>query len=77
MEGDAGLILDEFGARWKVKGGDPGSKVVNRLKRSGYEFVVLPLVTLATGSVTPPVEWPAGIIERTRLADCLAVLSEA
>lgn len=70
------MIQDEFGARWKVKGGDPGSRATNRLKRSGYEFVVLPLVTLATGRLADPVVWPESIIERTRLADCLAVMKE-
>ena len=64
-------VSDEFGAQWRVKGGDPAARVTNKLVRSGYQTIVLPFLTLATGKVTEPAEWPQDIVARTRLADCL------
>lgn len=68
---DSVKVNDEFGAQWKVRGGDPAARLTNKLLRSGYQTVVLPFLTLATGKVAEPAEWPANIISRTRLADCL------
>ena len=67
-------IVDEFGSSWRVRGGDPASRLTSKLTRSGFQTIVLPFVTLATGRATDPAEWPQDIIARTRLADCLAVL---
>lgn len=67
---------DEFMAGWKVPGGTPGSRVVNKLRRANYQFIVLPFITLATGVVTQPAEVPEDVIYSTRLADCLAVLNQ-
>lgn len=67
-------IADEFGAAWRCRGGDPAARVTNRLVRSGYQTIVLPFLTLATGKITEPTEWPQDIITRTRLADCLLSL---
>lgn len=68
------IITDEFGQQWRCRGGDPASRLVNRLSRMGYQTIVLPFVTLATGALAEPSEWPADIIARTRLADCVAAL---
>lgn len=69
-------IWDESGNEWEVRGGDPAAKFTNRLKRAGYGNLVLPMRTLATGELTEPVEEPADVLRRQRLADCLGLLKE-
>lgn len=68
-------VTDEFGNNWRVTGGSPGMKFVNRLARSRYQYVVLPLAMLASGHMTTPAHIPEDVIRATRLAECLAVLS--
>lgn len=60
-----------------MSGGDPGNKLVNRLRLLGYTYVVLPYQTLAWGEVTESAvqEESMGVLERTRLLDCLEDLS--
>lgn len=74
MTANSVQVFDEFGSRWKVSGGDPAAKTVNRLVRMNYRLVLLPFVTLATGRVVPPAQRPTDIIHDTRLYDCLAAL---
>ena len=57
-----------------MPGGSPAARPVNMLKRRGYTLIVLPLRTLASGALAEPVEQPADIVRRTRLAECLEVL---
>lgn len=71
------IIFDEFGNRWRCKGGDPAMRLVNRLKRSRYELVVLPLATLASGHMTSPATIPDDVIRATRLNECIEVLSSS
>ena len=70
-------VEDEWGHPWHVGGGDPGNKLVNHLRRLGYTYVVLPYESLAEGHVaTSAVEEASmGVIERTRMLDCLEDLS--
>lgn len=70
-------VYDEFNNTWRVKGGDPAMRLVNRLKRSRYELVVLPLATLATGHMTSPAAVPDDVIRATRLNECLGVLQSS
>ena len=67
-------VYDEFGGGWKVKGGDPGARMVNRLARMNYQLVVLPFVSLATGKMPESVVYPADVIRSTRMADCISAL---
>lgn len=69
-------VYDELGSPWKVPGGAPAARLVNKLKRSRYELVCLPLATLATGKLVEPYAVPEDPIRATRLAECLAVLGE-
>jgi len=71
-------IRDEYGTGWVVRGGDPGARLINQLKREteGLDFVVLPRVSLITGSVVAPDLTPEDIITATRLQDCLDLLRE-
>jgi len=68
------VIYDEHGHSWRVKGGDPAARLTNKLGRMNYRLIVLPLVTLATGTVSVPQAEPADPIHRVRLLDCLAAL---
>lgn len=70
-------VEDEFEHKWHIAGGDPGSKPVNFLRRLGYAWVVLPYQTLAWGEVTESAveESSMGVLERTRLLDCLEDLA--
>lgn len=68
-------IWDEYSNPWRIKGGDPGMKFVNRLLRSRYQMIVLPLATLATGKLTEPAQTPDDIIHAARLRECIEVLS--
>lgn len=65
---------DELGNAWKVPGGTPSARQVNRLKRGGYHLIVLPLRTLVSGELAEPVEQPADVIRSTRLRECLDYL---
>ena len=67
-------VYDEFGNPWKIRGGDPAARLVNKLKRSRYELVVLPLTTLAIGHSTHPAITPEDPIRAVRLAECLEAL---
>ena len=68
-------VFDEFGHTWRVQGGHPAARHVNKLKRSRYELVVLPLATLATGRPVQPYVQPEDPIRAVRLAECLEVIS--
>lgn len=72
-------VEDEWGHPWHIAGGDPGSKPMNFLRRLGYAWVVLPYQTLAWGEVAEPAVQleSMGVLERTRLLDCLEDLSAA
>lgn len=68
-------IEDQGGVRWKVDAHDPASQYVNRLKRLGFGYVVLPRLTFMSGALideAPPADAP--LVRSVRLADCLAVL---
>ena len=67
-------VFDEFGGGWKVKGGDPGARMVNKLTRSNYQLIVLPFVALATGKMPDNVQQPTDVIRSTRMADCMSAL---
>jgi hypothetical protein len=69
-------ILDNQKSEWRVTGGDPAMKAVNLLKRHGYELIVLPVKTLASGE--RPTEKPVieDLILNLRLNECLLVLEE-
>lgn len=67
-------VFDELGNPWKVRGGDPAARLVNKLQRSRYRLVVLPLATLATGTSTEPAVIPDDPIRAVRLEECLAAL---
>ncbi len=67
-------IYDELGNPWKVAGGAPASRLVNRLVRDNYRLIVLPLVALATGRLGGAYVEPEDIIRSTRLRDCLDAL---
>lgn len=70
-------VFDEYGNSWKVKGGDPAARLVNRLLRGNYRLVVLPLISLASGEISVPETQPADEIHRVRLLDCLQYLNGA
>ena len=67
-------VFDEFGGGWKVKGGDPGARMANKLTRMNYQLIVLPFVALATGKMPDTVQQPTDVIRQTRMADCIAAL---
>ena len=67
-------LEDEFGNRWRVKGGDPAARLVNKLQRLRYQYVVLPLVTFATGTSTEPAVTPDDPIRAVRLVECLEAI---
>jgi hypothetical protein len=71
-------VEDENGRHWQVRGGDPGSKVVNQLTRTlpGLDWIVIPCYTLSVGIVVAPAVTPADVLRRVRLADCLALVRE-
>lgn len=52
-------------------------KLVNRLLRSRYQYIVLPLATLATGCMQSPATIPDDVIRAARLAECIEVLSSS
>ncbi len=66
-------VEDEWGHSWKVSGGDPGNKLVNRLRAVGYTYVVLPYESLAWGVVADPAVQldSMGVVQRIRMLDCL------
>lgn len=69
-------VEDEYGTNWLVKAGDPANSYINTLKAKGFELIILPRRTLATGELTLT-EWlPGDIMKEARLADSLGVLSE-
>lgn len=68
-------IEDEYGNRWVCRGGDPAMRLVNRLKRMRYEWVILPLATLATGELGREGKTPEDPLRAGRLAECIGVLS--
>lgn len=50
-------------------------RLVSKLKRLRYEWVVLPLATLATGDLDATGHPPADPLRATRMAECIGVLS--
>lgn len=69
-------IHDEYGTSWVTRGGDPGMRLVNRLKSRlpGLDLIVLPRLSLITGALVDPDVLPDDIIYRTRLLDCVDLL---
>lgn len=71
------MIYDEYGNQWRVSGGDPASRLVSRLRRRGYELIVLPFWTLATGDLAyGGVSEPDDTVRAYRLLDCLEVVND-
>lgn len=68
-------VEDDRGNPWRVSGGDPAMRHVNKLRRMHYRWVVLPLVTLATGDLGATATTPTDPLRATRLAECIGVLS--
>lgn len=68
-------ILDEYGTPWEVEAGDPARAHINYLRAKGYEYVVLPRLTLTTGAVCGIMKEPH-TLDDVRLLDCVAVLYE-
>ena len=68
------MINDQFGNTWLVNGGEPASKAISRLRRKRYDYIVLPVALLATGSYVevPVVE---DVTARTRMLDCIEELA--
>ncbi len=71
-------VEDEHGAPWLVKSGDPANQYRNKLIALGYDFIVLPRVTLVTGElpfIDPDHEVAAeNVVSHVRMLDCLAIL---
>lgn len=73
--------LDDHGTTWHVKPGDPGAKMVNELKKRGFEYIVLPRGSYISGEI-PEAGGPGEAepmlrgetIPHVRLMDCLEVL---
>jgi hypothetical protein len=66
---------DEQGIQWHVLAGDPASKLVNKLVRKGFTYIVLPRYTLKTGELTD-VPTCGDYLRSVRLSDCVKVLSD-
>jgi hypothetical protein len=69
-------IQDEYGVSWVVESGDPARTLVNRLKRYGFDWVVLPRYTLVTGKIMDKAESP-DFLRDVRMKDCVGRLSGA
>ena len=67
-------IYDESGVTWHVMAHDPASQIVNKLRREGFDLVVLPRYTLMTGKIPPAVPDCTDFIRSVRLEDCLTVI---
>lgn len=67
-------IQDEHGVEWYVSAGDPASRLVNRLRKLGFRWVVLPRQTLRSGVISTAVVQCEDELRATRLADCMGVL---
>ena len=74
-------VLDQYGERWRVQGGDPALRLVNGLEKQGFGLVVLPRAVLLTGNVKrgtlvedlsalPATEF----VRAVRLNECLTAL---
>ena len=68
------VVLDEKGVTWHVMAHDPASKLVNTLRKKGFDMVVLPRYTLKTGILTEDKPDCDDFIRSVRLEDCLYVL---
>jgi len=77
-------VEDELGLRWLVGKDDPAGPAVEKLRRAGYRYIVLPAVFIKTGSVegfdrgdadlTALPTREAGRLQRLR--QCLRALSQ-
>jgi hypothetical protein len=70
------IIEDDRGNKWVVQAGDPARKLITRLERSNYGWVVLPALALATGSLPETVKLPPTELAAFRMADCLKSLED-
>lgn len=76
-------IEDEHGDQWKVSSGDPALPLVNRLKRAGFDYIVLPRRSLTSGAVCAMMVGDletlegSSLIRAVRLNDSLAALGGA
>lgn len=71
-------LADDKRGKWLVQAGDPAAKHRNLLVKRGFDYIVLPRTTYLTGEV--PEEYneetgELGLIDSTRLQDCLLVLN--
>ena len=67
-------VQDEYGVSWVVESGDPARTLVNRLKRYGFDWIVLPRYTLVNGKLSMTA-CSEDFIRDVRMKDCVGSLS--
>lgn len=68
------VVEDEKGVVWHVMAHDPASKMVNTLRKKGFDIIVLPRYTLRYGTLPETIPDCSDFIKSVRLEDCVTVL---
>ena len=70
------ILLDERSTPWAVMAGDPASPLINKLKRLGFEKIILTRYNYMTGLLDDEMpERGEDFLSWVRLHDCRKVLS--
>jgi hypothetical protein len=70
------IIEDDRGNKWVVQAGDPARKLVTRLERKNYTWMVLPATTMMTGELPEAREVAHDELADVRMMDCVQALEE-
>ena len=65
---------DEFGVVYQVLAHDPASQYVNKLRRLGLTYVVLPRIIYKLGQIAPEIPECSDYTREVRMMDCLELL---
>lgn len=70
------MIYDHLGNKWQVGNAEPATRLISKLKKRHYDFIVLPFRVLALGEDDLLTYTAEGVVNNQRLQDCLYVLRE-